>query len=128
MQLVDGLKLAPKSYVVVGSGLLAALKLREAGDLDIIVSLEAFERFDKDPAWQRKYFEDGKFILTQGDCEIMLDWDSPDGSPNLQDLKQDACLIDDIPFVAPARLLAWKVRHGRPKDLGDIQLLREYLG
>ena len=126
VQLVLGLGLDADEYIVVGSGLLAMLELCEAGDLDLIVSPEDFQRFDEDSAWQRKTFKDGNYALVQGDCEIMLDWDSPDGTPNLQMLKSDEVVIDGIPFVSPTRLLAWKERHRRPKDLGDIQLLRDY--
>ena len=102
------------------------LELRDAGDLDVIVAPEELLRFDEDPAWKRKTFSDGNYSLVQDDCEIMSDWDSPDGSPNLQMLKADEVVIDGIPFVSPTRLLAWKERHRRPKDLGDIQLLRDY--
>ena len=127
MQLVLGLGLDADSYIVVGSGVLAMLELREAGDLDLIVSPEGFQRFDEDPAWKRKTFSDGNYSLVQGDCEIMLDWDSPDRSPNLEMLKADEVVIKGISFVTPTRLLAWKERHRRPKDLGDIELLMNYL-
>lgn len=127
MQVVDNLNLDSDAFIVVGSGVLAVLELREAGDVDIIVSPETFQRFEANPAWQRKIVEDGNCSLVRGDCELMLDWDSPNKKPNLQDLKQDECTLNGIPFISPSRLLAWKERARRPKDLKDIEILRTYL-
>ena len=127
MRVVKGLDLDPASFIVVGSGVLAALELREAGDVDVIVSPETFQRFEANPAWQRKTFDDGNYSLVRGGCELMLDWGSPDKKPNLQDLKQDECTLNGIPFISPSRLLAWKERARRPKDLKDIEILRTYL-
>lgn len=128
MRVVSDLGFHSDAFIVVGSGILAALELREASDVDIIVSPETFQRFEANPAWQRKTFDDGTYSLACGDCEIMLDWDSPDRRPNLSDLKGDEIVIDGIPFISPSRLLAWKERVRRSKDLKDIEILRDYLG
>jgi len=126
--LVKSLDLAPCTFIVVGSGILAALELRDVGDVDVIVTPEIFQRFEDDPSWQRKYFDDGTYYLICGVFEVGLSWDSHDGSPNLADLKSNEHVVDEIPFVAPARLLTWKEKMSRPKDQADIQTLRDYLG
>jgi hypothetical protein len=56
-----------------------------------------------------------------------MDWDGKDGKPNLDQLKQGEKVIVSIPFVSPQRLINWKDKKGRTKDILDIELLDDYL-
>ena len=66
LRCVKNLDLEPNDYIVVGSGILCVLKIREALDVDIIVTDSVFCTFDKNKDWQKKWFEDGTYYLTQG--------------------------------------------------------------
>lgn len=43
------------------------------------------------------------------------------------DLLKDARMVDGVPFVNVRRLMEWKKRKGRDKDLVDIKLIQKYL-
>lgn len=121
------LGLPSQDYIVTGSGVLGALGLREAGDIDLVVSQVAYEEFGDAGTWQRKCYPDGAYGLVDGIYEAGLDWDSETGEPNLHELKQEETVIDGVPFVSLPRLRGWKQKMGRPKDLTDILLIDRYL-
>ena len=114
-------------YIVAGSGVLGALGLREAADIDLVVSRVVYEKFESAGTWQRKYYPNGASGLVNGIYDASLDWDSETGEPNLHELKQEGTVIDGVPFVSLPRLRAWKQKMGRPKDLADIVLIDRYL-
>ncbi len=121
------INLRPEDYIVIGSGLLAALELREVEDIDLILSEQVFREYEQKGGWSRKDFDDGSYFLARGIYEIGLDWDSDGATPNLDDLKNDEMMIDGVPFISPKRLISWKSKKARPKDLADISLLEDYL-
>lgn len=121
------LGLSPLDYIVAGSGVLGVLGLREADDIDLVVSRVAYEEFEAAGTWQRKYYPDGSYGLVNGIYEVGLDWDSEAGKPNLRELQQEGTVIDGVPFVSLPHLKAWKQKMGRPKDLTDILLIERYL-
>lgn len=127
IEAVNRLNLDPKDYIVIGSGTLCALGLREANDVDMCVSPSVFEEFES-KGWEKKELPgDTSYYLTDDIYEIGMDWDSTNSQPNLDDLKKTEMVIDGVPFVGLERLRAWKERRGKPKDLTDIQLIDKYL-
>lgn len=127
LKAVRQLDLPAQDYIVVGSGVLSALGLREAGDIDLVVSQAVYDEFEAAGAWRGKNYADGTRGLTNGLYEACLNWDDRNGDPNLQDLKRQEISIEGVPFVHLARLRAWKQNMGRPKDLADILLIDRYL-
>jgi hypothetical protein len=127
LKAVRQLDLRAQDYIVVGSGVLSALGLRAAGDVDLVVSQAVYEEFEAAGGWRRKYYPDGTHGLIKGIYEVGLNWDSLSGEPNLQDLKRQEITIDGVPFADLTRLRAWKQGMGRPKDLADILLIDRYL-
>ena len=121
------LPLNPEEYIVAGSGLLAALSLREANDIDLVVSEEAFERLGRLSEWTRRLCSDGSDYLVNGAVEVWTSWDDQDDLPNLLALKSDQLVLDGVPYVSPVRLLHWKRRTARPKDVPDMALLEHHL-
>jgi hypothetical protein len=115
-------ELPTEEYIVVGSGVLDALGLREANDIDIVVSQALYEHLEGLGDW--KVTERG---LSHPPVEAFLSWDDAENTPNLTDLKADEQLIGDIPYVSLSRLRAWKERMGREKDTQDIALIDQYL-
>lgn len=111
--------------VVIGSGVLDALGLRAAGDVDLVVSPELFETLSQMPEWQLATKHDEP-IITKGDTEAFLSWGS-DAVPNFQQLYADGITIDGIRFANPRFVIAWKQCRLSDKDKADISLLEKYL-
>ena len=124
---VAELGLQTRDYIVVGSGVLAALGIRSAKDVDLIVSETVFHRFERTGEWQRKDFNDGTYYLVKDIYEVGLDWDSQTLTPNLMDLKRSETIVDGIPFVSLERLRRWKIWKNIPKHLADLALIDDYL-
>lgn len=119
--------------IVVGGGVLDALGLREANDIDLLASAAAFERLQLEPSLSLKPEPGGKntgaadFLEGSG-LEIWLDWRKIDGQLWDYDyLNQSAFCVDGVKFAAPEKVLQWKRAMGRSKDQRDIKLLEEYL-
>lgn len=124
---VESLNFDEEDYIIVGSGILGMLELREIEDIDIVVSQDIFDNIQALNKWGVKKFADGSHYLTKDIFEIGLDWDSKDCKPNLTELKKDQILIQGIPFINLLRLKSWKLIKGRDKDLIDIKLIDDYL-
>lgn len=127
IQKIKELDINPKDYIVIGSGLLGALGIREVDDIDLVLGERVFRQLELSRDWERKDYDDGSYYLIDGILEIGLDWDSKDALPNLNDLKSSEVIVESVPFVGPDRLMSWKKKKGRPKDLEDIKLLEAYL-
>lgn len=113
-------------YVVVGSGLMAALGIREARDLDIAVDKKLFEHLKK----SKKYIEEikfGRLFLVTDDVEIIpqLNWD--DYSTTISQAISSAKKINGFPFLNIEETIKFKRALGREKDFNDIKLIEDYL-
>lgn len=124
---VNQLGLNQDDYIVIGSGILCALEIRDVSDVDLIVSELVFQSLETSNAWRKKYFEDGTYYLLKDMYEIGLGWDSKNAQPNLRDLKRNQLIIDDVPFISLERLIQWKEKKRRDKDIEDIKLIEQYL-
>lgn len=111
---------------MVGSGAMDILGIREANDVDLVVSPEIYEKL-KQEGWLEKFLDDGMSTLESDLYEIFLSWDEKDNRPNLKDLLNGAHIIEGVSFVDIKRLLDWKKRRKLDKDLKDIELIQEYL-
>lgn len=120
---VKSLQLPKGQYVVIGSGLLDALGLRKAGDLDLAVSDTLFEQFHASGEYtlEEKY---GAEVLTSDDIEIWKQWqkDLP-----FSELIKNAVEVDGVAFVHPDVIIQRKSERGLAKDIEDIRLLKEHL-
>lgn len=121
---VHRLELPLAKVVVIGSGVLDALGLRPAGDVDLVMSADLFASIVKNPDWQVSA-KHNELVASCGDTEAFLSWGS-DGRPNFQELAADAITIDDVQFAHPAFVRAWKLQRGSDKDLADVELLDKY--
>ena len=123
---VKELNLPEGSYIVEGSGVMAGLRIREARDIDLVVSPEVYVRLKEDGGWEEKTLGDINF-LAKDIYEIWLTWNSKDNEPNLKELLKGAHIIDGVTFVNIKRLLEWKERRRLEKDINDIELIKKYL-
>jgi len=122
---VTKLSLPADQFVVIGSGVLDALKLREAGDVDLIVTPVLFQSL-KEAGWESKTKYDEEY-LEKGDVEVWLSWGSVDRMPNFNELFNDSVTIEGVRFANPRFVINWKKQRASEKDLKDIALLEEYL-
>ncbi len=119
-QKIRELGLQGGSYVIVGSGILDALKIREAGDIDIIVSNEVYKKFEEE-GWQKANWPD-QVVLKHGIFDLGKNW----YGKTVDDLISDATLIDDIPYLSLDAVYEWKKLRARDKDLKDLALIEAY--
>ena len=119
---VKSLSFPDGSYVVFGSAPLAIAGLREANDIDFLVSNELFEVL-KNKGW--KELDKGKRDkpLVYDIFEAHNNWNFSSYHPTLEQLLNSAAVVEGIPFASFDEVRKWKIASGRPKDLIDIQLI-----
>jgi hypothetical protein len=119
-------------YVVVGSGPLAVRGLKEARDIDIVVTEDLFERCISD-GWDIlpwTYPEKiGQSYLRRGIVELNLDVNSGDMNLTIAELIGRAELIDDVSFITVSDMIRFKRAYLRnnPKHEQDILVAERYL-
>jgi hypothetical protein len=123
---VKELGLPSGSYVVFGSCPLAVAGIREAGDIDMLVSDELLERFRK-KGWKLVDKGVNDKPLTHGVFEAHNNWDFSPYSPTLKHLLKTATVVQGVPIASLEEVRKWKAASGRPKDLTDMQLIDTYL-
>lgn len=115
------------SYVVFGSGPLAAAGIRQAADIDFLVSSDLFEQLKK-VGWQELVKDNpADNPLVKDVFEAHANWDFSEYSPTLEHLLATATIIDGVPFASLEEVKKWKTADPRPKDLVDIKLIDQYL-
>ncbi len=100
--------------------------MRDARDLDIIVTKPVFGKLQKRPEIKTTEFEGvfGKTAKLQfGEIEIFKDW-AP-GRWNIDELIKNAQEISGQFFVQKEEVIKWKTLKGREKDKEDLRLLSE---
>lgn len=122
---VRTLSLPLDQVVVIGSGVLDALGLRMAGDVDLVLSAELFAGLTQHPDWQVRT-KHNELLLTHNDTEAFLSWGS-DGRPNFQELYSQGVTIDGVRYAHPRMVMSQKQQRGNEKDMRDIALLKGYL-
>jgi hypothetical protein len=125
---VKTLNLSAGSYIVFGSGPLAAAGIRKAGDIDMLVAPAVYERLQKEGWPQKDKGPNDKPLVRDGlPFEIHASWDFSPYAPTLQDLLTTATLIDDVPFAALEEVRKWKAVSGGTKNVADVALIDAYL-
>jgi len=112
--------------VVIGSGILDALGLRQASDVDLVVTQRLFDelRQSSEYIYSQRY---GSDVLDKNDQEICLRWGMGSDTYDYSQLIDHSVVVDGVRFTSPEFVLAWKRFMDRPKDKPDIRLLEEYL-
>lgn len=119
---VKALNLPKNSYVVFGSCPLAIAGLREAKDIDLLVSRELFKKLKK-MGWKELHKSPNDKPLVNDIFEVHDNWNFSSYSPTLKHLLTCAEIIDGIPFASLEEVRKWKAASGRSKDLADIKLI-----
>lgn len=127
---VKKLELPFGEYLVIGSGILGALGIREVKDIDLVVTPKLFDKL-KNKGWQLEEIEiQGKMRhrLVIGLAEAYADFYLYDEPQNIYKMIEEAEIIQDVPFMKLEILLEMKRSLNRQKDLDDIELINEYVG
>lgn len=123
---VKELNLPEGSFLVFGSGPLAEAGIREAQDIDLLVSPEIYAELKK-PGWQELRKDEKDIPLVHDVFEAHDSWNFSSYSPTLEHLLATATVIEGVPFAALEEVKKWKLASARPKDLADAELIDKYL-
>lgn len=119
-----------EQFIVVGSGIMAAKGIRDAYDLDIIVSQELFDSC-KNSGWELKPWtrsgRPGKDWLKGDNVDLMIICQCGEEDLYLEDLKKEGEKVNGVWFLSLKQLIKFKREYGRQKDFDDIALMEKYL-
>ena len=118
------LDLPEGDYAVFGSGPLAAHGLvEEVRDLDVVARGPAWARAKELGPVRTAPKGDPVVWLEGGAIEVFGGWLGWD----IDALIDNAEIIDGLPFARLEDVLAFKLSHGRPKDVAHARLIEEHL-
>ena len=118
---VEALNLPLDQIVVAGSGLLDALGMRRADDVDLVVSEEVFNSLASQGGW-KSYTVGRDRAIGQSGIEAWKTW----YGKSYDEVSEGATVIDGVRYMNHGQTIAWKRQLGRAKDINDIALLEEY--
>jgi predicted nucleotidyltransferase len=124
------LSLDETNSIVINSGILNALGIRESHDIDISVNEEVFEELKSNKNLNLITNEFGRPMLVNDTVDISLGWvQNSNLSFIYEDLLKDNCtvVIDGVRYLNLETLLEGKKLWGREKDKEDVKLIERYL-
>ncbi len=113
-------------YAIIGGGPLAIREIRDAHDIDLIVTPELYEVCWTQEDWQEILSEYKTHYLKKGNVELWTRLGPLEGR-TIQNFIDRAELIQELPFVNLQDFLFWKRIAGRGKDKQDVKLTEELL-
>jgi hypothetical protein len=119
------LKLPEGSYMVMGSGILDALGIRKALDVDLVVNDEVYARLRK-AGWNERIASSGAVGIEHGVFQAYDRWNDEAVVKTLEELLVDAEWVNGVPYNSLAKLSLYKARRGRGKDFADLILINQY--
>ncbi len=122
---IKELNFPPSEYVVIGSGILGALHIRDINDIDISVTKDFHKKLRETGMWKEdeRY---GKIFLTKENIEINPELNWEHYTTTTEEAIRSAQIIDSIPFMNLDELCKFKMALGREKDFEDIKLIKKY--
>lgn len=126
---LDTLQLLPNDHIIMGTGIMFALGIRDLNtldDLDLFVSLKCWNRVKTmsqiipDVEWHCE-----KIVLYENTIEIFNGWGP--GSYNFDTLLKNSIRIGSFTFLSLNDLINWKKAMGRDKDKIHLQMIENYL-
>jgi len=123
--------LTANNSVVIGSGILSALKLRASNDIDVVVLQPEYLKLANGSRFTKNQ-NHGHEILTDELFEIGTSWGVLGKSQTFDDLQKQSVVIDGVRYITIEFLLAVKKSwlqddNVRQKDIDDVQLIEKYL-
>lgn len=125
------LGLSTDNSIVIGSGILSALSIRNSNDIDVVVDQKAYARLKQDSRFTIGQNHDRE-ILADELFEIGTSWGVLGKEQALDDLTKNSVVIDGIRYITLEFLLAvkqsWlKDDNVRQKDIDDVKLIQEHI-
>ena len=116
---LDLLNLPRGFYAITGGGPLTIRNLRKANDVDVVVKNSLWEKLSK------RYTPYDEYHIQIGNIEI---WgDLINLTDKMDEVIDNAEIIEGYPFVTLQDTLSWKTFLNREKDKRDIVLIKESL-
>ena len=123
---VKTLNLPKNSYIVFGSAPLTVLGIREANDIDLLVSKEVFKKL-KDAGWKELSKGPNDTPVVYDVFEAHDNWNFSSYNPTLEHLLTSAIEVEGIQFASLEEIRRWKLASDKPKHISDIKLIDNYL-
>ena len=128
---LDEFGLGVENAVVIGSGILQALNIRESRDIDVVTNKETYQRLCADNRL-RKEKSHGQVLLANNLLEARTSWFVLGKDWDFEKLSAHSTVIDGVRYNSLQFLLkvkeSWLVEgSARPKDINDIKLIKAYL-
>jgi hypothetical protein len=119
------LNLPQGQYVIIGSGPMDVLGIRQAHDIDIAVMPELFKTLRASGEWKEEERYGKIFLMRDGlDINPELSWS--DYPTTTAEAIASALVIDGISFMNLEELKRFKTALGREKDKADVTLIEVY--
>lgn len=126
---VEKLNFPKDEFMVLGSGILGALGIREIGDVDLLITPELFEKL-KDSGWKYEIIEiEGRprDMVSKGDVQCFKEFWWEGGELTTREGIAMGESINGVNFVPLLTILEAKKAMKREKDLKDVTLIEKYL-
>ena len=125
---VKSLGLPLEQCIVAGSGVLDALGIRRADDVDLVVTKSLYEVLKlNDSEWTEEPQHDRHRLVDQsGLVEVWYSWASQHGVLSYDELQPSSIVLDGIRFTSLDFVFEWKRWMDRPKDQNDVRLIEAY--
>ena len=129
---LESLNLPKGEYVVVG-GSMAAHGIREAHDLDILVTPNLYNTLLKSGDYKQcncnQCMQTSRLMLKKkgGGVDILPNLMLKNYLCDTKSLIENADIIKEYPFIKLEEFIKFKKEIGREKDIEDILLMEEYL-
>lgn len=123
------LPLQPHEFIVTGSGILAALNIRPANDIDLLVTTEAFAEL-KDQGWKFEVVTAAGIPREKVSHDLFEAFHDFKVSGFTQDIRIGhfkPTVINGINFLPLAVVREIKLQMNRDKDRHDLTLIETYL-
>jgi hypothetical protein len=124
---VRDLNLPDGQFMVCGSGILEVLGIREADDIDLLLSPELFCELRDKRRWLKSKKIDTTIVHPKCNVEAKQSLDFLKENYVLSELLPTAYIHGGIPFANLETLKNAKLQLAREKDFKDIKLIDEYL-
>ena len=120
---VKELGLPLDQVIIIGSGILDQLGIRQSADIDVATNREALEEIARSDGWARKLDKNQRQYLVKYDGSVEI-WDGWEIDGRI--VEYGELLYYGVKFVNLDFLRRWKSWRGREKDIQDVRLIDEW--
>lgn len=125
---VKELGLPLDQIIIIGSGILDQLGIRQSADIDVATNRAVLEEIARSDGWVEKLDKNQRQYLVKhdGSVEIWDGWEIDGRVVEYDELLDYAVEYDGVKFVSLDFLRRWKNWRGREKDMQDVKLIDEW--